>query len=578
MRVCQNCQKDFKIESEDFSFYEKMGVPAPAWCPHCRFIRRMMFINQRSLYKRTCGHCAASIISMYNGDVSLPVWCVKCYLSDAWDARDYGRDYDFSRNFFEQYKELKYSIPHRALDQNERNGEGCEYSNLCYGSKDVYLSFYTVRSENLKYCSCSIRGNKNCLDSMIIKENEKGYELVQSTKNYNSTFLVESEQCIDSHFLFDCINCVNCCLSSNLRNKSYMFKNKQLFREDYEEAVALLHLETYSGQSQTKEIFREITQKAIYKHAHIKNSINAVGDFVINSKNVFQCCGVSKAENVKYAFFAFNTMKDSQDLIFTGKVEECYESTLAGRGGNKLIFSLGCGGGSTNLFYCDSCRGCSDCFGCVGLSQKQYCVFNKQYEEKEYFEFVDKIKKHISDMPYVDGKGRKYPFGESFPAELSPFAYNESSAFEEMPLTKEEVISLGYKWRDPESKSYIPTITSDQIPDSVLDVSDEITKDIIECPNKGKVESQCTSAYRILPDELAFYKQMNLPIPRYCPNCRYHARLKWKNPFRFYDRECMCELSNHAHKEKCQNKFETMYSPERPEVIYCKECYQKEVY
>lgn len=577
-RSCKNCKKDFKIETEDFDFYKKLGVPAPTWCPHCRFIRKMAFINQRSLYKRTCGNCGVSMVSMYHPDVSLPAWCVKCYLGDSWDARDFGRDYDFSRNFFEQYKELKYSVPQRALDQNERNGEGCEYSNLCYGSKDAYLSFYTIRSEHIKYCSCSIRGNKNCLDSMIITENEKGYELIQSSNNYNSTFLVESDQCIDSHFLFDCVNCVNCCMSSNLRNKSFVFKNKQLSREEYEKVMALLQLETYSGQTKAKDSFEKMTTGAIFKYANIKNSINVVGDFIKNSKNLYQCCGVKKSENTKYAFFGFNATKDCQDIIFTGKIEECYESTLAGRGGNRLIFSLSCGGGSQNLFYCDSCRGCTDCFGCVSLSSKQYCIFNKQYTKEEYFELVEKIKNHMTEMPYVDKNGREYPFGECFPAELSPFAYNESSAFEEQPLSKDEALNSGYAWRDMEAKTYVPTMTGAEIPDSILEVVDAICGEIIECPNKGRVETQCTSAYKILPDELAFYRQMNLPIPRFCPNCRYHSRLKWKNPFRFYERECMCELLNHTHKEKCQNQFETMYSPERPEVIYCKECYQKEVY
>ena len=28
-KVCQNCKKDFIIETEDFNFYEKMKVPAP---------------------------------------------------------------------------------------------------------------------------------------------------------------------------------------------------------------------------------------------------------------------------------------------------------------------------------------------------------------------------------------------------------------------------------------------------------------------------------------------------------------------------------------------------------------------
>ena len=367
-------------------------------------------------------------------------------------------------------------------------------------------------------------------------------------------------------------------MSSNIRNKSNVFRNKQLTKEEYEKAVALLHLETHSGQFAAKDEFVDMTQKSIHKYAHIKNSVNVVGDFIENSKNVYHCYGLIDAENMKYVFFEANTAKDSQDLIFTGKLEECYELAYGGRGLSRVILSFSCGGGSRNLYYCDNCRNCANCFGCVGLIKKQYCIFNKQYSKEEYFELVEKIKTHMSTMPYRDKAGRHYIFGEYFPTEISPFAYNETAAFEEYPLSKEEIISLGYTWRDVELKSYIPTIKVDAIPDSINDIAESICDEIIECPNKGNAETQCTLAYRIVPEELAFYRQMNLPIPRYCPNCRYHQRLQWKNPFRFYKRSCMCELANHNHGEKCPNEFETMYSPQKAEVIYCKDCYQKEVY
>ncbi len=578
IKVCQNCKKDFAIESEDFSFYKKIGVPAPTWCPYCRFIRRMTFFNERSLYKRNCDNCNVPMISMYHSGTKIPSWCPKCFLSDVWDARDYAKDYDFSRNFFEQFKELKYSIPHRGLDHNERNGGGCENSNFCFGSKNVYLAFNTHKSENIKYSRYTLKESKNCLDCLIVRENDRGYELVQSTKNYNSTFLVESDQCIDSHFLYDCSNCVNCCLSGNIRNKSYVFRNNQLTKEEYQQAVAELKLETHSGQQKVKEEFKKMTQNAIHKYAHIKNSVNAVGDFIENSKNVYNCYALLSAENAKHVFFGVNNLKDSQDLMFVGISEECYEFAYGGRGASRVLFSFSCGGGNKNILYCDNCRGCSDCFGCVSLNKKQYCILNKQYTKEEYFELIEKIKKHMTEMPYIDKIGREYVFGECFPTEISPFAYNESVAFEEQPLSRNEVISAGYRWKEPEAKFYASTMTVDQIADSVHDIGDSICSEVIECPNKGKTETQCASAFRILPDELTFYRQMNLPLPRYCPNCRYHQRLVWKNPFRFYKRECMCNSLNHSHLAKCSNIFETMYAPDRPEVIYCKECYQKEVY
>ncbi|MBM3251119.1 MAG: hypothetical protein FJZ07_02705, partial [Candidatus Nealsonbacteria bacterium] len=54
IRTCQNCHSPFVIDVQDFDFYQKIKVPPPTWCPECRMVRRMMFRNERSLYKRKC--------------------------------------------------------------------------------------------------------------------------------------------------------------------------------------------------------------------------------------------------------------------------------------------------------------------------------------------------------------------------------------------------------------------------------------------------------------------------------------------------------------------------------------------
>jgi len=65
IKVCQNCKNNFPIEPDDFSFYEKMQVPPPTFCPECRLIRRMNNTNERVLYKRTCDLTGKNIISMF---------------------------------------------------------------------------------------------------------------------------------------------------------------------------------------------------------------------------------------------------------------------------------------------------------------------------------------------------------------------------------------------------------------------------------------------------------------------------------------------------------------------------------
>ncbi|MDA2922831.1 hypothetical protein MYX07_06235, partial [Patescibacteria group bacterium AH-259-L07] len=119
-----------------------------------------------------------------------------------------------------------------------------------------------------------------------------------------------------------------------------------------------------------------------------------------------------------------------------------------------------------------------------------------------------------------------YKYGEFFPAELSPFAYNETIAQEYFPLTKGQAIKQGYTWRDPEKRDYEITIKSQDLPDHIKGVTDDILDQVISCQHQGKCNEKCTTAFKIIPDELQFYKKMNLPLPRLCPNCRHYQRLK----------------------------------------------------
>ena len=90
-KICQNCKKDFVIEPDDFAFYEKIKVPAPTWCPECRFIRRVVWRNERTLYRRTCDLCRKNIISIYSPKSPYAVYCNECYHGDKWDTLSFGR-------------------------------------------------------------------------------------------------------------------------------------------------------------------------------------------------------------------------------------------------------------------------------------------------------------------------------------------------------------------------------------------------------------------------------------------------------------------------------------------------------
>ena len=232
-----------------------------------------------------------------------------------------------------------------------------------------------------------------------------------------------------------------------------------------------------------------------------------------------------------------------------------------------------------NARYNEECGECSNILGCEGLRKKSYCILNKQYTKEEYEKLLPKIIQHMKIVPYIDKKGRIYEYGEFFPSELSPFAYNETIAQEYFPLTKKEALKQGYSWQDTEERNYKIDIENKDIPDNINDVSGDVIGKVIACGHAGTCKHQCTEAFKIIPEEFKFYKRMNLPLPRLCPNCRHYARINLRNPLKLWDRMCMCEKNSHFHAEKkCEVEFKTTYAPERPDMVYCEKCYQQEVY
>ncbi|MFA5095136.1 MAG: hypothetical protein WC447_00530 [Candidatus Paceibacterota bacterium] len=566
IKNCQNCKKDFVIEPEDFNFYEKIKVPPPTWCPECRMIRRMIFRNERVFYKDVCSLCGKNIISMYSPNNQLKIYCDKCWWGDGWDEMNYGMEYDWNTPFFSQWIKLFKQVP--LIQAWKFNNINSDYINYATDDKNCYLSSSILDCENVYY-SYAVDKSQYIFDSIYSNKSSLCYENIDSQNNYNSIFLINCSNCIDSALLFDCVNCQNCFLSSNLRNKKYIFKNIQYSKPEYKSKVSEIKTGDFSTLRKSLSEFTEIKEKkSIHKYIQVINAIKYLGNNIENSKNIIFSFNIYNAENIKYSARGANG-KDIMDVYGAGDSELVYEGVAPSFKGSNAQFCI-TNRASHNIKYSFLCSASQNLFACIGLRSKSYCILNKQYTKEEYEELVPKIIKHMNDMPYVDKKGRVYKYGEFFPSELSPFCYNETIAQEYFPLTKEEAFKQGYKWKEKEERNYQIDIKNEEIPNDIKEVDDSIINKVIECEHKGKCNEQCTEAFKIIPDELTFYKRMNLPLPHLCPNCRHYQRLKQRNPLKLWHRKCM--------KEGCNNEFETSYAPDRPEIVYCERCYQQEVY
>ncbi len=195
----------------------------------------------------------------------------------------------------------------------------------------------------------------------------------------------------------------------------------------------------------------------------------------------------------------------------------------------------------------------------------------------------------MNEIPYLDKKGRIYKYGEFFPIELSPFAYNETLAQEFFVKSVKEAKEDGYSWTNDADKNYVPTKRTNDLPNRIEEVSDEIVNEIVECEHQGKCNDRCATAFRITEKELQFYRRMKIPLPRLCPNCRHFKRLEQRTLLQTVHKNCQCAGNNsdggiynntveHPHGDKpCSNEFETNYTSDT-DIIYCENCYKKEVY
>ena len=569
-KKCQSCQKEFTVEPEDFEFYENIKVPAPTFCPECRLQRRLSWRNEITLHHRKCDLCGETMISIYHQDSPYKVYCHKCWYSDKWDISKYALDYDFTKSFFQQFVELHQKVP--QLNLMNWNSVNSEYTNLAAENKNCYLLFESSHNENCSY-GYWLQESRDCLDCSFVNKSEQCYETIIARSCYNISYSNESNNCMNSMFLRNCNDCSDCYGCVNLRHKKYHIFNKQYSREEYEKILKEKKEEIKKGNlAKLKKEFEDFAVKQFYKYASIHNAVNSSGNYLSNVKDCHFCFHTSSAENCKYGYHILRDSKDNMDVSTIGYgSERIYESTNVAINVFGVKFGVLNIGSNRDLEYSFLCSSSSNLFGCISAQKKEYCILNKQYSKEEYFKMVEKIKKQMNKMPYIDKQGREYKYGEFFPLELSPFPYNETIAQQHFLLTKKGAESEGYSWKDREKRNYEITLKNKDIPDDIKDVDNSILKEVIECatPKNERESTNCTEAFKIVPQELEFYKKMNLPLPRYCPNCRHHQRLKHRNPLKLYKRTCM--------KEGCNTEFETTYAPDRPEIVYCEKCYQEEV-
>ena len=547
--TCKVSGRKFQITEKDLEFYKEMGVPTPQLCPEERQRLRLSFRNELNLYKRKCDLTGKDIISIYSPDKPYKVYDHNVWWSDQWDPLEYGRDFDFNRPFFEQFKELLDVVPRigvLVLGDNENS----DYTHDNYRLKNCYLVFDGEQGYDSLYGETFVI-TKSCVDFYQLTNCEFCYECVRCQDCHNVNFSSFCNNCSDSYFLQDCQGCRNCFGCCNLRQKEYHILNEPYSKEEYFEKIKTFEIGSHSALEKLKESSKEFFLKFPKKFVRGLMNENVIGDFLYNCKDCEECYDCSQLRDCKYCTDCQMAANDCHDIDIWGDgMQFCYNCEVTGAGAERIVASYYGALNASNVYhsyFC--CNNVHNLLGCTGLTQKKYCILNKQYTKEEYKKLFQKIKKHME---------KTGEWGEFFPAHLSSFAYNETVAQDFFPLKQEEAEKLGYKWKEKDPADYKKQ--SYATPDTINEVEDSIVDEILAC-------SLCSRNYRITVPELKFYRRQSLPIPRNCFYCRHKARKSLKNPRQLFDRTC----------EKCQAPIRTTYQESQPEIVYCESCYLKEV-
>jgi hypothetical protein len=251
---------------------------------------------------------------------------------------------------------------------------------------------------------------------------------------------------------------------------------------------------------------------------------------------------------------------------------DCYDFDVFGDGSQRVYESLAVWPNCDSILFCSWVRwesarcfysvylfACSDCFGCFGLRNAQYCIFNTQYTKEEYEQLVPEI---IAQMQ------PEWTRWEFLSPSLSPFGYNETVAYDLEPLTKTQATQHWYNWTDYTNDIAIPVWAKTLVPWDfspeewkILRDDDAILNQIIVCEVTGR-------PFRVIKKELEICRMHDISLPTKHPDARHQEKLE-------------ARMWNTLFLRNCNKTGETMvsnYGAEFEGKVYSHKAYADEVY
>lgn len=444
----------------------------------------MAWYPNKKFYKNISAKSGKEILTVYPPTTHCPLYTHEEWNSDNYDSGSL--EINFNEPFFDQFKKLQSLAPVVNFLSNLQ--ENSEYCNDVEGMKNCYYCFDGVTCQDCYFC-CRVHYSRDCVDCYAIHKCELLYDCTDMEESFNSRYSFHCKQVSDSAFLFNCHNCQYCFMSSNLRNKKYYVFNEQKTKEEYESFMKTIDWKDYKKMLELKKNFQDMIAQTAIPPSFLENCEEVTGNYTKNSQrcdrafqshhlqdayNTFQC---NDAKDIKHTYMCCEKVEQISQCVATGlEVQYCKNCAFVWH--------------SSNMEYCYLCLNCQDCFGCIGLRKKRFCILNKQYTKEEY---------EITKAKLIEAMQRRNEYGDFFPLSLSPFLYEDSLAFDMFENQYKDVFETEYSLKE----NFTP-IDSTQIQ---------------QCPISGQ-------QFRFIKQELEYYKKNNIAFPRLAFPMRYKNRME----------------------------------------------------
>lgn len=519
-RTCRISGKEFVISDQEILLleklvpiigWEKFPLPLPSICPEERLRRKYPFKNYLSLFKRGDSMTGESIISSYPPDSPYTVYSQPHWWSDIWNSLDYGKEYTNS-SILEQIHNIWRSVPVPNLDNAYLENINSDHVNGCGPSKDCYLTSNSAYNEKCLY-GWFIFHSTYIIDCNKVTDSQYCSNSQHLRKCYNVHFSWDVSDCHDSRYIFSCDGWQNLLGCIGLKNQKYQILNAPCSEVEYHNTVSKLNKDPVFRKDFENTVQKLIKQVWLEKHI-LTGSLDSSGDFCYDSKNAIECYNTRDCEEVLYIRDSFRTRDSAHISMWWDDTTLSYDSIDVWLNISQVYFSTSCWEGSKMNFYSHKCNNCQYIFGCSGLRNKSYCIFNKEYFKDEWEETVKKIIKQMQ---------KEWTWGEFLDPKYAPFAYNESLGNTFAPLTKKEALERWFRWSEREDtvpEGITKILPGERLPDTIWEIPDEILHWAIKCPVTSKY-------FQIQPIELELCRKFGISVPKIHPITRIQKRLNW---------------------------------------------------